>query len=174
MSGAVAHGGAYKSYELSLEIGAPLGLVVAHWKEIFAARTDTRGSFAAKQRQLRIGFPHFAILCGFVVVTEDFDLFLETVEPGAPVVAPGCDGPGGVLRADNRGKFGGNFMALGRALFGNLVANAPKDYRRMVSVAAHQRAPDPLVPIRKKHMVVIFLFALTQQSKASSMTTMPS
>src|SRR5215472_14103551 len=63
----------------NLEIRPPLALVVVDGEEIFAARTDAGGGLAAEERLVWIGLAEFAILAWFVIVTEDIELFLETV-----------------------------------------------------------------------------------------------
>ena len=49
-------------------------------KEIFAARRDRRGGFAAKNRDVRVGFVEIAVFAWLVIVAENIDGFLESVE----------------------------------------------------------------------------------------------
>ena len=59
---------------------------------------------------------------------------------------------------DDGRKFGGNLRAVGRALFGDFIADAPEDDGGVIAVALKHGAEILLVPIGKEEVVVVLRF----------------
>src|ERR1051326_997053 len=146
-------------------VGAHLKICLAaifvgdDWEEIFTARADAGGGFTSKERKRGIGLASAAIIARLVIVAEDIDLLLETVESRVVIIACGSHGSRGIFGMNDSSEFGGDFVAGGRALLRNFVADAPENHAGMVPVTPNQRAHIFFVPVGEQEMVIISGFA---------------
>ena len=103
---------------------------------IDAARTDARGGFRAVDDPIRMIFQDLLVAHRLVVETGQIDFVGQFILDGAgPIVERRGSRPRGVFLVKETGEPLRHRSALGAALLGDLVADAPHDDAGMVAVA---------------------------------------
>src|SRR5947208_15818532 len=84
--------------------------------------------------------------------------FLKAIESRMFVVGRGCCRTGRVLVVSDGCQLSRDFVPGGTSLFPDLVADAPQDHGRVVTVKPDLRPPVDLVPIGKTTVIIVGTF----------------
>src|SRR4029453_5364371 len=92
-------------------------------------------------------FVKLPVLSRFVVVTEDIDGLLESIVSRFEDVSAAGRGARPVFFVGDLGQRLGHLMAFRRALFADLITDAPENDAGMIAVAANQGTKILFMPV---------------------------